>query len=177
MYKGHPVVERAPRGYARAEPRQEERREERRPEPRREHRSAPRAARADEEQLEIHLQMCVPDEHGEAHWMIAMREPGAQRGMRLQSLYEDGRYQLFMQIQKTFIPSYVRTTHYLGTIPKPGSDIVPRQAETIPPQVSSLWACYLVRKLEILGLIPDGQCQRFISDYRHNFDGDLGSDF
>ncbi|CAI7637898.1 unnamed protein product [Penicillium bialowiezense] len=160
MYKGHPVVERAPRGYARAEPRQEERREERRPEPRREHRSAPRAARADEEQLEIHLQMCVPDEHGEAHWMIAMREPGAQRGMRLQSLYEDG-----------------RTTHYLGTIPKPGSDIVPRQAETIPPQVSSLWACYLVRKLEILGLIPDGQCQRFISDYRHNFDGDLGSDF
>ncbi|KAJ5366903.1 hypothetical protein N7541_000844 [Penicillium brevicompactum] len=162
-------------------------RSEYRPEPRSEYRSGfrseprsepyPHAVDHYDEPLEIYLQIGVPDQYGESHWMITMKQPNRQRAMRLHSVGEEGDYELSMEKDQEFIPSWVRTTHYLGEIPKEGSAIVPMEAEKIPPQVSDMWACYLIRKMENLGLIEKGQCRRFMTDYRHNLDGDEGPRF
>ncbi|KAJ5329026.1 hypothetical protein N7452_009416 [Penicillium brevicompactum] len=175
-----------PRSEYRTEYRSDSR-SEYRPEPRSEPRSGFRSEPRSEpyshavdhydEPLEIYLQIGVPDKYGESHWMITMKQPNRQRAMRLHSVGEEGDYELSMEKDQEFIPSWVRTTHYLGEIPKEGSAIVPMEAEKIPPQVSDMWACYLIRKMETLGLIERGQCRRFMTDYRHNLDGDEGPRF
>ncbi|KAJ5348196.1 uncharacterized protein N7506_001449 [Penicillium brevicompactum] len=202
MYQGHRIIERVPRGTpspaSRSERRSDSRseyrteyrsdsRSEYRPELRSKYRSGFRSEPRSEpyshavdrydEPLEIYLQIGVPDQYGESHWMITMKQPNRQRAMRLHSVGEEGDYELSMEKDQEFIPSWVRTTHYLGEIPKEGSAIVPMEAEKIPPQVSDMWACYLIRKMENLGLIERGQCRRFMTDYRHNLDGDEGPRF
>ncbi|KAJ5836308.1 hypothetical protein N7447_002334 [Penicillium robsamsonii] len=137
------------------------------------HRDNTPQGQIDYKHRELYVQICHEDE-GAIHWLIFMKYPGDERGMRLHSVGCMGHRQLAIEDDKRFDSYTVASTHYLGTIHEADSWIVEREAEKIPLQSCQLWACYLILRLERKRLLEDGKYKHFMNCYKHSRREDYG---
>ncbi|CAG8086928.1 unnamed protein product [Penicillium olsonii] len=135
---------------------------------------APRPTHIDYDHRELYLQICHPETDGAVHWLIFMVCPGASRGTRLHSTGCQGQRRLSMELDKQFDSRSVKTSHYLGKIHVRDSIIVPKEAEKIPLQSCQLWACYLILRLELKGLLQAGLFDLYMYSYKHRMNENYG---
>jgi hypothetical protein len=135
--------------------------------------STPRAGRIDYDHCELYLQICYPQDDA-VHWLIFVKCPGADRGVRLHSTGCYGQRSLSIEPDKRFDSRAVESTHYLGRMTASESVIVPVEAKKIPLQSCQTWACYLMLRLERQGLLKRGNFDHFMNCYPHRREEDFG---
>jgi hypothetical protein len=130
-------------------------------------------SRVDPEFRDLYLQICYRE--GDAvHWLLVMKCPGASRGYRLHSTGFPGGRELSIEPDMRFDSRSVEYTHYLGRIHSCERSIVISEAKKVPLQSCQLWSCYLMYRLEGLGLLKGGTYDHYMYDYYHRKTEDFG---
>ncbi|KAJ5316639.1 hypothetical protein N7508_001147 [Penicillium antarcticum] len=107
--------------------------------------------------LELFLTICkrkTPDDP--IHWMIMLRHPGAERCTWLHCTGVRGDRETEIEENKRYSSWGIDTKDWLVAIPAQYGPEVIQEARALPKQSCRWWSLYLILRLEIKGLMPQG---------------------
>ncbi|KAJ5776607.1 uncharacterized protein N7511_001618 [Penicillium nucicola] len=126
--------------------------------------------------LDLYLTICKrrsPDDP--IHWMMMMRNPGAERCTWLHCTGKLGDRETEIEIDKRYSSWGIDTKDFLVRFPAQYGHKVIEQARALPKQSCRWWVLYLMLRLELKGLMPPGTFDEWEKHRRTGSTENLGT--